>query len=179
MLRLLILALMLKRVCRAREEDRCLAKYALDPEHLRQQGPGSYAVYPRVLLLAGGHPEKEAEGQVQRRPTEDGSVAGSVSALPGAWGWATWLLLTSACIALSTVASLALPFFSLVMALISATGDFMSLVGLPCLFSLCLMRLPSWEKVVCVVLVAVAVVASGLGLWSCVAQLMAAATGSG
>ena len=48
-------------------------------------------------------------------------------------------------------------------------------VGLPCLFSLKLVKpMPAWERPLCAVAVVASVVASGLGLYSSVHELLAA-----
>ena len=61
---------------------------------------------------------------------------------------------------------------SQVIGIISATGGVSSMLLLPCLFALTLLRLPVYEKVVCVVLCVASVGLSGLGLYASLAQLL-------
>lgn len=67
-----------------------------------------------------------------------------------------------------------LPFFSIVMAIIAALGDVMSMFGLPCLFSIKLLRLPAWEKSLCWGLLVLSSVLSAVGVFSSVQQLIEA-----
>ncbi|KAJ9525183.1 hypothetical protein QJQ45_020709 [Haematococcus lacustris] len=91
---------------------------------------------------------------------------------------AAWACLTCSCVALSVVGSCSLPFFSIIMAVIASSGDFMGLVGLPCLFSLYLVRdMSRWEVPLCWTAVLLSVVGSLLGLQSALQQLLVAVGG--
>ncbi|KAL6760096.1 transmembrane amino acid transporter protein-domain-containing protein [Haematococcus lacustris] len=91
---------------------------------------------------------------------------------------AAWACLTCSCVALSVVGSCSLPFFSIIMAVIASSGDFMGLVGLPCLFSLYLVRdMSRWEVPLCWTAVLLSVVGSLLGLQSALQQLLVAMGG--
>ncbi|GFH19428.1 hypothetical protein HaLaN_16374, partial [Haematococcus lacustris] len=60
-------------------------------------------------------------------------------------------------------------------AVIASSGDFMGLVGLPCLFSLYLVRdMSRWEVPLCWTAVLLSVVGSLLGLQSALQQLLVA-----
>lgn len=66
----------------------------------------------------------------------------------------------------------AAPFFDIVTALISSVGDLASAFALPALFSLKLLKLPAWERALCVALVPLAFAVSGVGLYSSVHELI-------
>lgn len=84
---------------------------------------------------------------------------------------------TVLCVAFGGVVAYTFPFFSIVMAVIAALGDIMSMFGLPCLFSIQLLRLPRWEKGLCWALLGLSVVLSAVGVFSSVQQLIEAYAG--
>jgi Transmembrane amino acid transporter protein len=92
---------------------------------------------------------------------------------------ARWLLATAAVVAAAACIAYALPFFSLVMAVISSLGDVMSMAGLPCIFALQLLKLSRTEAAVCRVLSVIAVGLSAVGMVCSLQQLVAAAAGGG
>ena len=77
-------------------------------------------------------------------------------------------------IAFSVVVSIFFPFFSIVMALIASIGDLAAAYALPAMFNLKLLgdRMPSWEKLVCYIIIPVSFVLSGLGVYSSLASLI-------
>ena len=77
-------------------------------------------------------------------------------------------------IAFSFVVSIFFPFFSIVMALIASIGDLAAAYALPAMFNLKLLgdRMPSWEKLVCYIIIPVSLVLSGLGVYSSLASLI-------
>lgn len=87
------------------------------------------------------------------------------------------MFVTVLCIAFGGIVAYTFPFFSIVMAIIAALGDIMSMFGLPCLFSIKLLRLPSWEKWLCWVLLVLSVLLSAVGVFSSVQQLIEAYAG--
>ena len=89
-----------------------------------------------------------------------------------------WFLTTSACITMSALVSYALPFFTIIMAIIASLGDLMSMFGLPCAFAIKLLKLPMWEVVLCGGLAAAATGLSVVGVMSSVWQLVEAYTDS-
>jgi hypothetical protein len=89
------------------------------------------------------------------------------------------MAVTVLCIAFGGIVAITFPFFSIVMAVIAALGDIMSMTGLPCLFSIKLLRLPSWEKGLCWVLLVLSVLLSAVGVFSSVQQLIEAYMGGG
>lgn len=90
-----------------------------------------------------------------------------------------WLAVTSLCIAYSGLTSYTFPFFSIVMAIIASLGDFASMVGLPGLFCVKLLKLPAWEVALCWSMLVLSVGLSGVGIYSSVQQLVAAMAGGG
>jgi hypothetical protein len=58
------------------------------------------------------------------------------------------------------------------MAIIASLGDLMSMFGLPCVFAIKLLRLPTWEVVLCGGLAAAATGLSIVGVVSSVWQLV-------
>ena len=66
------------------------------------------------------------------------------------------------------------PYFSIVMALIASIGDLAAAYALPAMFSLKLLgdTMPSWEKLMCYVIIPVSLVLSGLGVYSSLASLL-------
>lgn len=90
-----------------------------------------------------------------------------------------WMAVTVLCIAFGGIVAYTFPFFSIVMAVIAALGDIMSMFGLPCLFSIKLLKLSGWEKGLCWVLLMLSVVLSGVGVFSSVQQLVEAYAGGG
>lgn len=82
--------------------------------------------------------------------------------------------MTVLCIAFGGGLAILLPYFSIVMAVIAALGDIMSMFGLPCLFAIKLLRLPRWEKGLCWVLLVLAVCLSAVGVLSSIQQLIEA-----
>ena len=65
-----------------------------------------------------------------------------------------------------------------VVALISAVGDLFSAYALPCLFSLKLLKLPGWERALCVLLIPLSAGISLVGVWSSVAELISKVLGA-
>jgi hypothetical protein len=88
-----------------------------------------------------------------------------------------WMAVTILCIAFGGVVAYTFPFFSIVMAVIAALGDIMSMFGLPCLFAIKLLRLHSFEKGLCWVLLTLSVGLSAVGVFSSVQQLIEAYAG--
>lgn len=62
-------------------------------------------------------------------------------------------------------------------AVIASLGDVLSMFGLPCLFAVYLLPMKAWESGLCKVLVLLATVLSGLGMYSSVQQLIQAYQG--
>ena len=85
-----------------------------------------------------------------------------------------WAVVTVIGIAFAFAVSVTFPYFSAVMALIAAIGDLAAAYALPALFSLKLLghRLPTWEKLLCYVLVPGSLVLSGLGVYSSLVSLI-------
>jgi vesicular inhibitory amino acid transporter len=90
-----------------------------------------------------------------------------------------WLAVTALCIAYSGAVSFSFPYFSVVMAIIASLGDLMSMFGLPCLFSLKLLKLGRTERCLCWLLVALSVGLSAAGVLSSFAELAQAFMGGG
>ncbi len=90
-----------------------------------------------------------------------------------------WLAITALCIAYSGAVSYSFPYFSVVMAIIASLGDLMSMFGLPCLFSLKLLKLGRAERGLCWVLVVLSVALSAAGVVSSFAELAQAFMGHG
>lgn len=88
-----------------------------------------------------------------------------------------WMGVTVLCIAFGGIVAVSLPFFSLIMAVIAALGDIMSMLGLPCLFAIKLLRLTREEKGICWGLLVLAVLLSTVGVASAVQQLVEAYKG--
>lgn len=88
-----------------------------------------------------------------------------------------WMACTVLCVAFGGAVAYTFPFFSIVMAVIAALGDIMSMFGLPCLFSIKLLRLSRWEKGLCWVLLVLSVMLSAVGVFSSVQQLIEAYAG--
>jgi amino acid permease len=86
-----------------------------------------------------------------------------------------WLAVTLVCIAFGGCVAWALPYFSIVMAVIAALGDVMSMFGLPCLFALRLLPLRRPERWLCRALLMLACALSAAGVFSSVQQLIAQA----
>ena len=89
-------------------------------------------------------------------------------------GRMVWAVVTVIGIAFAFAVSVTFPFFSAVMALIAAIGDLAAAYALPALFSLKLLghRMPSWERILCYVLVPASLVLSSLGVYSSLAALI-------
>ena len=87
------------------------------------------------------------------------------------------MAVTVLCIGFGGGVAYTFPFFSIVMAVIAALGDVMSMFGLPCLFSIKLLRLKAWEKGVCWVLLVLSVALSSVGVFSSMQQLIEAYAG--
>lgn len=85
-----------------------------------------------------------------------------------------WAAVIIVGIAFSFVVSIFFPFFSIVMALIASIGDLAAAYALPAMFNLKLLgdRMPSWEKLVCYIIIPVSLVLSGLGVYSSLASLI-------
>ncbi|GBF91241.1 hypothetical protein Rsub_03561 [Raphidocelis subcapitata] len=90
-----------------------------------------------------------------------------------------WLCVTCGCVAFSTAAVWAFPFFSEMMGIIASLGDIMSMFGLPCIFAVRLLKLGRAETALCWALAALAVALSGAGLVSSAQQLAEALGGGG
>eukprot|EP00878_Enallax_costatus_P016196 GHUV01016987.1.p1 GENE.GHUV01016987.1~~GHUV01016987.1.p1 ORF type:complete len:388 (+),score=87.51 GHUV01016987.1:448-1611(+) len=85
-----------------------------------------------------------------------------------------WLLVTLLCITVAAFVAYTLPFFSIVMAVIASLGDVLSMFGLPCLFAIYLLPLRTWESGLCKLLVMLATVLSGAGMYASLQQLVEA-----
>lgn len=83
-----------------------------------------------------------------------------------------WLGVTLLGVTFAALVSYSLPYFSILMAIIASLGDLASMLGLPCLFSIKLLRLKAPEKALCWLLVVLSVVLSALGIVSSVHQLL-------
>lgn len=90
-----------------------------------------------------------------------------------------WMAVTAVCVLFALVVSWSVPYFAIVMAVIAALGDIMSMFGLPCLFSLKLLKLSRVESVVCWVLLVLSVGLSGVGVYSSIQQLIEQAYAGG
>lgn len=90
-----------------------------------------------------------------------------------------WLGVTALCIVYSGAVSYSFPYFSIVMAIIASLGDLMSMFGLPCLFSLKLLKLSRAERGLCWVLVVLSVGLSAAGVVSSFQELFASWLGGG
>ncbi len=89
-------------------------------------------------------------------------------------GRLTWAAAIVIGIAFSFVISIFFPYFSIVMALIASIGDLAAAYALPAMFSLRLLgdRMPTWEKLLCYIIIPVSLVLSGMGVYSSLASLI-------
>ncbi|KAL3133625.1 hypothetical protein ABBQ32_008143 [Trebouxia sp. C0010 RCD-2024] len=98
----------------------------------------------------------------------DSSARGTAS------GRLIWAAVIVVGIAFSFAVSVFFPFFSIVMALIASIGDLAAAYALPAMFNLKLLghQMPSWEKLVCYIIIPVSLVLSGLGVYCSLASLI-------
>jgi hypothetical protein len=85
-----------------------------------------------------------------------------------------WASVSAAFVAAATFLAYIFPFFSTIVAFFASIGDVAAQFGLPCLFSLVVVRshMASWEVPLCYALIPFSVVLSCAGIYSTVFKLI-------